>query len=801
MSHGTRWALTVAGSIAAFGLFWPVLEWAGLGEAVVLACAPTAGATVLAVGGWYAGREPTAAAAPAAPAAIVVGALPRRPLGYQQRGEASRALRDAARPGRVVVVSTVTGARGVGKTQLAAAFARECAAEKWRAVVWVVAEPAGQIVTGLAELAGAAGVRGPLQSAELAAAAARQWLEELREPSLLVLDNATDPDETARWLPRTGRTTVVVTSTLRSFSLLGTSVELDVFTEREALDFLVERSGRTDDRDAARVVRALDRLPLALAQAAWVIRTQNLTFAQYAERFDRNPASDVLPHVPGECYPQSAATVLLLAVGDVEGSARAAHARAVVDLMALMSPNGVDRDILYALAPGERAGMDRTVGSLADASLVFFAGDGAAVLMHRLVQRVLRERLAGEGRLDTAVARAADVLRGLGDRTDPVLRGLAAHVDSLWAGARPLGDGVLVTLLDLRLEAVRRLGDDGDLAGARALGEEVLADHLRLPCGDDAVATARAVLSHVYMLANLPALSVPLVEQSLAASRRSAGPDAVGTLMLTNSLGYHLEAAGRLDDAIRTHAVNLRDCLRVCGPDAQATLYVQVNLASCYRAQGRSAEALELFEKNAADNLRAHGPDHPSTLNARGELARMYGRVGRHQDSLALYDDILDGYRRLHGPDHTMNSWWQPFRSLALQGIGRHREALDLLSGLLSESADRLGRDHPETLRVQIFLARAYASAGRFGASRSLLVRTIADRSRVVGPDHPSTLNARRNLGCVCLAAGSRVKGKRLLEAVVRDYVRVLGADHPFTRTAEENLLAARADQATPFRR
>ncbi|MDD1056643.1 FxSxx-COOH system tetratricopeptide repeat protein [Streptomyces cocklensis] len=730
-----------------------------------------------------------------ATSSLVLGALPRRPLAFQQRHAASRALREAASPGRVAVVCAVTGARGVGKTQLAAAFARECVKAQWRAVVWIVAERPGQIVSGLADLAHEAGVRAPLQNAELAAAAARRWLEALHEPSLLVFDNAADPDETARWLPRTGRTTVIVTSTLRSFSLLGTPVELDVFTEREAVDFLMERSGRDDSQGAAQVARILDLLPLALAQAAFVIRAQGLTFADYEERFVRNPASDALPRVPGGHYPQGAATALLLAVGDVERSTEAGHARAIVDLMALLAPTGVGRGVLHSVAPGDTAGMDRTLGSLTDASLAFFAADGATVLMHRLVQRVLRDRLAGEGRLAEAVAQAAGVLRGLcEDPGEPARRELAPHVNSLWVWAQPLGNAVLAGLLDLRRHAVRQLGAAGELASARALGEEVLDDHLRLLDADDtAVVSARGTLSSVYITASYPQMSVPLIEDNLDVCRRSAGPEADETLEMTNTLGYHLEAAGRLDDAVGTHTVNLDDCLRVLGPDSPVTLRTQINLASCYRAQGRHSEALALFEKTAADNLRVEGPEHLSTLNAFGELARMYERVGRYAESLALHNDNLAGYRSLLGTDHDIYFWWQPFRSLALQGVGRHAEALDLLTTLLSASRERLGLSHPDTLRVQVFLARAYASAGRYSASRSLLAQTIADRARVIGPDHPCTLNARRNLGCVCLKAGSRARATRLLESVVRDYDRVLGPEHPYTRTAKQNLLAARS--------
>ena len=131
--------------------------------------------------------------------------------------------------------------------------------------------------------------------------------------------------------------------------------------------------------------------------------------------------------------------------------------------------------------------VDEALGRLAGSSLLTFSVDGATVTAHRLVMRVIRERLARQGRLAATCQAAAAALQARAEslqqawqdrpaRRDLVEQILAVHEH---AAACPgeAGSELTQAILGLRGWAVWFLLDLGDSAAqAIQVGEPLLAD-------------------------------------------------------------------------------------------------------------------------------------------------------------------------------------------------------------------------------------------------------------------------------------------------------------------------------------
>ena len=296
-------------------------------------------------------------------ALVMVGEVPREPLGFQPRTDLLAAL-DAPGPGsRVVVVHALTGLRGVGKTHLAAAYARAKLAERWRLVAWINAGDLGGILVGLAEVAAELGVSQP--DAEGAARAVRRRLEIDGDRCLLVFDNAADPELVQPFIPAAGAARVIITSNHLSMANLGTGVPVDVFTKDEALAFLAERTGSADTAGAGLVAAELGYLPLALAQAAAVIAGQHLGYGTYLDRLRAMPVGELLRPVEAGQYPRGVAAAVLLSLEGVRAGDDTGICAALMELLAVLSAAGVRRTLVHEAARLGALGGAGQVGDVA----------------------------------------------------------------------------------------------------------------------------------------------------------------------------------------------------------------------------------------------------------------------------------------------------------------------------------------------------------------------------------------------------------------------------------------------------
>ncbi|MEU2563666.1 NB-ARC domain-containing protein [Streptomyces longispororuber] len=286
-----------------------------------------------------------------------VGVIPPAARSYQHRAESHRLRATADGGGTTVLTQLLTGMGGVGKTQLAADYARAVWSDtsttgRLDILVWITASDRSSIVSGYVQ-AGIELCRADPNDPEQAARSFLAWLtpKGAAKPCrwLIVLDDVTDPDDLkGLWPPTSSCGRALVTTRRRDAALTSDgrhTVQVGLFTEDEALAYLTASlTRRNEPTDQLSTLAAdLGHLPLALAQAAAYIVDADATVAGYRTLLaDRTTtlaalAPDALPD--DQALPLAAAWSL--SIDRAETLRPIGLARPMLQLISLLDGNGI----------------------------------------------------------------------------------------------------------------------------------------------------------------------------------------------------------------------------------------------------------------------------------------------------------------------------------------------------------------------------------------------------------------------------------------------------------------------------
>lgn len=481
-------------------------------------------------------------------------------------------LPSATSAGTAVVISSVEGMAGVGKTRLALHLAHQLlAAGRGTEIQLYVdlrghadappADPAGVLASFLLLL----GTPGDQIPADVSGRAALYRDRLFGRQALVLLDNAASEEQVRPLLPA-GPTNLVLVTSRRSLALDGAQVlPLDVFPPEDARDLLALIAGpervAQDPAAAERVAQLCGRLPLAVSLAARRLRARaGWRLADLADRLA--DAGDRLSEL----------------------AAGSRQVQAVFELSYQALPDDARRMFrLLGLHPGQDF-TDESAAALAGVTPV-----AARRLLDRLVDEHLATMVTGERyRLHDLLREYAGELAGV-EEPEPARRAAVGRV------------------LDYYLHTTARATDQ--LLAQRSTVDLVGAAPEHGPELPDRRAAVRWLDTERTGL--------------LAAVNLAAEGWPTHAWQLAHELRVYLGMHGHIEDWVASHEVALRAVL--AGGDRTGETHIRTFLGSAYLDLGRNREAHEHLSRalELHDSLPAAGE---AAGGAAGEEAGGAGR-------------------------------------------------------------------------------------------------------------------------------------------------------------------------------
>ncbi|WP_328644712.1 FxSxx-COOH system tetratricopeptide repeat protein [Amycolatopsis sp. NBC_00348] len=775
----------------------------------------------------------------------VWGKIPAKNLNFTGRDDLLDQLGERLGAGTTAVLpAALHGMGGIGKTQMAVEFIYRHL-QDYDLVWWIQATEETQIRSSLTELAQHLRLPG-CDEAITAVPAVREALR-LGRPYrrwLLVFDSAENPDMARRFFPVNGPGEILVTSRNPDWAGIARPLEVAVFERSESRDLLRRRGPAISDSDADLLSEKLGDLPLAIAQAAaWRAET-GMPVQEYLRLFDEKVTEVLSTSAPAD-YEVSVAAAWNVSFDELSRRNPAAHQ--LLQVCAFFAPEPIARSLFTGVRGVEiTAELDealrdpmelgRAIRDINKFGLAKIDHGNDTIVLHRLVQLVLRNRLSRQDRAH--MRHGAHMLLANLDPRDPAspkhwprYQILLPHVysaeligcDDRWVrqlvinllkflyhwgdheGALALADQTVRAWsvpdadADVRpetdlqvLQASERLGFYYWVVGRYTEAAEVTQRTLDLyleTLGADAEQTINAELTVALVLkANGDfAAARSLGDRTYVKTRGLFGEDDPITLNAAHDFVVSLLLTGEYEEARRLAQETYDRRAQILGYDHDATISTQVLLVIARRELGEYPWARIEQERIAERALKLYGENSVGTLRRRYHQAVACRKDGDHEAALALSDAALKRFRERYGDKHPNALACALGHSIDLRHAKDFTKARALGEQVFNLYRESVGEQHPHTLSAALDLGVTMRLSGDPASARAIDERSLEQLRTLLGADHPHSIVCAIDVASDLFALGRVEEAAAIDDEMLTRARRILGKDHPTTLAAQLN--------------
>ncbi|KIW10708.1 hypothetical protein PV08_11672 [Exophiala spinifera] len=645
----------------------------------------------------------------------------------------------------------ISGLGGQGKSEICLQLAQRVQSLLW-GIFWVDVSTPSQAENGFLDIASR------LQISASTWEDGRQGLANIRQPWMLVLDNADDPNvDYQAYFPPSTCGVVVLTSRNAECGQYATTdhVALEGLPTEEATELLLkaanvigEHRPRWED-DARRVAVLLQSHPLALIQAGAYVKRGHCRLGDYPRVYERQ-RKRLLGFRPSQAqsryrdvYATFEASVEILQTSPTELSRDALE---LLPLLAVCGPSrlpslvfdsawkGAQR--IVAREPGDPDGLGLTTWHVSQLpSLIPAHEDGWDSF--RLVEAVNMLKAFALVSMDVDEEHTCVSMH-------PLVHAWARDRQDEWQQhASWVAMGCIVALSQSESEMWRVHGRDLQPHLHALTSWEMGCAFQNAP----RTAVASVWMECGWLLHGMrdDGTVFRLLERLCTHLGLDKSTVNMGWVALYDLIGRNLVNYGKVQAAVRV----LEEVARIQGQtlleDHPSRLASQHALAGAYEANGQVKDAVRLLEEVVRIKGQTLAEDHPSRLASQHALAGAYQANGQVKDAVWLLEEVVRIRGQTLAEDHPDRLASQHALAGAYEANGQVKDAVQLLEEVLLEEVVRikgqtLAEDHPDRLASQHNLAVYLWGLGQESAALEMMRQVVEIRQRVLDNDHPSRI-------------------------------------------------------------
>ncbi|MEC3977827.1 FxSxx-COOH system tetratricopeptide repeat protein [Amycolatopsis sp. H20-H5] len=719
----------------------------------------------------------------------VWGAVPPRNPNFTGRRELLDQLGKRLNAGTTAVLpAALHGMGGIGKTQMAVEYVYRHLSD-YDIVWWVQATEVTQIRTALTELAQHLRLPG-CEEAITAVPAVREALR-LGRPYrrwLLIFDSAESPDLVRPFFPVNGSGEILVTSRNPDWSGIARPLELEVFQREESKELLRLRGPEIGDDDADQLAEKLGDLPLAIEQAAaWRAET-GMPVQEYLRLFDEKVTEILDTSAPSD-YELSVAAAWNVSFDELKTRSPAAHH--LLQVCAFFAPEPITRSLFTGVrgvsvspeldtALRDPMRLSRAIRDINRYGLAKIDHRSDTILLHRLVQLVLRNRMTAQHRAD--MRHGAHMLLANLDPNDPTsMKQWPRYLEVLpHVYASELIDCDDRWVRQLVINLLRFLYHWGDHQGALILARRAVeAWSERLGEADSQTLQAAERLGFYLWTLGEYAEAREINTRTLRLYKETIGDDREETLNAQLTVAVDLKAGGDFAAALELNSQTYLKSRALFGEEDPATLNSAHDYLISLLLTGDYGKTRELGEATYDRRVQVLGYDNASSISTLVALLLARRELGDYHWARVEQEKVSERARELLGEDRAFTLLCYHFLAVARRKDGDHQTALDVSREALDRFRLRYGEQHPNAMACALAHSIDIRHSGDLPNAHKLGEHVFDLYRHSLGEQHAHTLSAALDLGVTLRLMGDPAAALRLDERSLEQFRTRLGPDHP----------------------